>query len=338
MTVVNPSLADWIPSLAGRRVLVVGDVILDEYLTGTATRLSREAPIPVLEFESRRHIPGGAANPAANIAALGSTAVQIGVIGADAAGEHLRTVLANAKIDPAGLIIDPDRPTTVKTRIMAHMGLRFPQQVARMDVLSRAPISEAVERQICEKIQAQLEHGQVDAILFSDYQTGLITRSLTAEISELVEKTKTPVLLAADAQGKLEKYNRFALVKCNADEARDWMRQELRSNEDFAAAARHLRAELALTGAMAITRGGDGITLALADDTIRHCPAPHVTDVYDTVGAGDTTIAVMTLAACAGIPYDDAAMLANYASGIVVRRVGNYAPTPEELRGAIDEN
>lgn len=311
---------------------MIGDVILDEYLTGTATRMSREAPIPVLEFESRHLIPGGAANPAANIAALGGQVRQIGVIGADEAGAQLRAALVAANIDAAGLVTDPDRPTTVKTRIMAHMGLRFPQQVARMDKLSRAAISAEIERQVCEAVEAGLEN--VDAVLLSDYHGGLLTPSLVAAVLRMA--TERGVLLAADAQGELDKYAGFGLVKCNADEASNWLRRDLHTDEDFATAAHELRSRLDLTGAMAITRGGDGITLALAHDNhLKHCPAPHVTDVYDTVGAGDTTIAVMTLAVCAGLSYEDAATLANYASGIVVRRVGNYAPTPDDLREAV---
>lgn len=314
-------------------MLVIGDVILDEYLTGTATRMSREAPIPVLEFESRILIPGGAANPAANIAALGSTGLQIGVIGVDEAGEQLRAALDSAGIDAAGLVTDPERPTTVKTRIMAHMGLRFPQQVARMDRLSRAPISAEIERQVCDAVRTGLEN--VDALLLSDYHGGLLTASLVAAILKMA--TERGILLAADAQGELDKYTGFGLVKCNANEASNWLKRDLHTDADFATAAYELRSRLNLTGAMAITRGGDGITLALAHDNhIKHCPAPHVTDVYDTVGAGDTTIAVMTVAVCAGLSYEDAAMLANYASGVVVRRVGNYAPTPDDLREAIE--
>src|SRR4051794_22232943 len=147
------SLPLLIPRLAGQRVIVLGDVILDEYLIGRATRLSREAPVPVLEFEERRLIPGGAANPAANIVALGSAAVQIGVIGRDAEGKALREVLRARGIGISPLLAVEGRPTTVKTRVMAHMGLRFPQQVARLDKLSREPISAEVERKLCDLVR-----------------------------------------------------------------------------------------------------------------------------------------------------------------------------------------
>ncbi len=325
-------LKQWIPKLANQRILVIGDVILDEYLIGRASRLSREAPIPVLEFESRQLIPGGAANPAANIVALGSTALQVGVIGSDTPATNLRQVLQARGIDTHYLITDSGRPTTVKSRIMAQMGLRFPQQVARLDTLSREPVSSGVERRVRTIIDQQIQ--QVNAVLLSDYHTGLLTPSLVTTIRKLA--TNTNVLLTADAQGKLEKYTGYALVKCNADEARDYLRRDLRTNDDFAAAAQELCTTLKLTGGMVITRGSDGATVAECDGTAIHCPAPSVSDVYDTVGAGDTTIAVLTLAVAAGAPYHEAASLSNYASGLVVRRVGNYTPSPEELAWALD--
>jgi D-glycero-beta-D-manno-heptose-7-phosphate kinase len=321
-----------IPTLAKQRVLVLGDVILDEYLTGTASRLSREAPIPVLEFESRRLIPGGAANPAANIAALGSAAVQVGIIGADNEATALRQVLQARGIDTRGLMIDSSRPTTVKTRIMAQMGLRFPQQVARLDRLSRAPVSPAIEERLCALIEEEM--GAVNAVLLSDYHAGLLTPSLVNHVRALAGSGR--VLLTADAQGELEKYAGFGMVKCNADEARAFLRRRLDTAEDFDAAGLELCRTLNLTRAMVITRGADGATLATADGETMRCPAPAVTDVFDTVGAGDTTIAVLTLAAAAGAQPQDAVTLANYASGLVVRRVGNYAPTPDELAWAVE--
>ncbi len=324
-------LENWIPRLANQRVMVIGDVILDEYLIGKATRMSREAPVPVLEFESRQIIPGGAANPAANITMLGSTAVQVGVIGSDTAGVTLRQVLQARGIDTQALITDPGRPTTVKTRIMAQMGLRFPQQVARMDTLSREPVNGTIERQIFELINQQL--GTVQAVLLSDYHSGLLTESLVESVRHLA--TQAGLILIADAQGELSKYRQFTLVKCNAEEAQTFLRRELADNADFASAARDLCDSLELTGAMVITRGADGATVATCGGEITHCPAPAVSDVYDVVGAGDTSIAVLTLGVGAGMAFDQATTLANYASGVVVRRVGNYTPSPDELLWAL---
>jgi rfaE bifunctional protein kinase chain/domain len=323
-------LKSWIPKLAGQRILVIGDVMLDEYLFGKTTRLSREAPVPVLELESRQLIPGGAANPAANIVALGSTAVQIGIIGSDTAGTNLRQVLQARGIETNCLTVDSGRPTTMKTRIMAQMGLRFPQQVARLDTLSRQPVGAAVERQVRAVIDKEI--ASANAVLLSDYHTGLLTPSLVNTVRKLGKDT----LLTADAQGSLDKYAGFTLVKCNADDARNYLRRDLRGDDSFAKATRDLCQKLKLTGGMVITRGADGATLATANGETSHCPAPAVSDVFDVVGAGDTAIAVMTLALAAGASYVQAVTLANYASSLVVRRVGNYTPSPDELAWALE--
>jgi rfaE bifunctional protein kinase chain/domain len=330
------SLLKWIPKLAGQRVLVVGDAILDEYLIGRATRLSREAPIPVLEFEARKLIPGGAANPAANVTALGSTAVQIGVIGSDGEGTALQEILQARGIDTAALIVDSTRPTTVKTRVMAYMGLRSPQQVARLDRLAREPLSPAIARQVRGFVEERLL--SANAVLISDYHNGLVTPVLVETIRTLASEYEPSPLLTADAQGEFEKYTSLAVVKCNADEARTFLRRELATDADFATAALELCQILQLTRCMVITRGASGATLATSDGKIVHSPAPKINDVYDTVGAGDTTIAVLTLALAAGASPEDATMLANYASGLVVQRVGNYAPTADELRQAIEND
>jgi rfaE bifunctional protein kinase chain/domain len=325
-------LKSLVEHLAHQRVLVIGDVLLDEYLVGQAKRISREAPIPVLEFESRQLIPGGAANPACNLAALGSHPVQIGVIGADSAAETLRKVLAEKQIVVDGLVTDPTRPTTLKLRIMAQMGLRFPQQVARLDTLSREPISPAIESTVMDTVQPYLKAAR--SALFSDYQGGFLTPGLVEALRD--QGRAAGLLLTADAQGALEKYAGFDVVKCNADDAAAYLGRDLNSDADFASAAHDLCAMLHLRGGMVITRGPAGATTVTAAGQVDHCRAPAVTDVYDTVGAGDTAIAVLTLALGAGAALAEATLLANYASGLVVRRVGNYAPSPQELQWALD--
>ena len=324
-------LLRFVDRLAGHRLLVIGDVILDEYLHGRADRLSREAPVPVLEFTGRDLIPGGAANPAANIATLGSTALQIGVIGADPFGEALCQALAERGIEARLLVVDPERPTTTKTRFMAHMGLRFPQQVARLDRIERRPISGAVEAAVIDHIRQQAP--TVAALVASDYLSGLLTGPVVTALREADYANHR--LLTADAQGDLDKYAGFDLVKCNADEAATYQRQPLSSNADFAAAGQQIVARLGLRGAMLITRGSAGLTLVEANGAVTHLHAPQIEDVFDTVGAGDTALAVMTLALVAGADYPEAAALANVAAGFVVRKVGNYAPNAAELRWAI---
>ncbi len=322
-------LKDYIPQLANQMILVIGDIILDEYVIGQATRMSREAPIPVLEFESRRFIAGGAANPSANIVQLGSRALQVGIIGDDTAGEQLIQVLREDGIDIAGLVVCNDRPTTSKTRIMAQMGLRFPQQVARIDTLSRQPITEDVEGKLLDYVYQQ---PNLDAILLSHYHGGLLTEVLVDRIRKF-GKTNA-VLITADAQGDFDKFRQVDVVKCNADDASSYLDRDLKTDAQFEAASRELFKVLDLAKAMVITRGSDGATIAMRD-SVQHCHAPDVSDVFDTVGAGDTSIALLTLALSANVPPEDAVMLANYASGIVVRHVGNHAPSPDELTQSI---
>ena len=326
-------LASLVPKLAHHSILVVGDVILDEYLIGRANRLSREAPIPVLEFERHEHIPGGAGNPSMNIIALGSTAFQVGVVGDDADGATLNNILRVHGIDPDGLTSDPTRPTTTKTRVMAHMGLRFPQQVARIDRIDRRPVSGEVEQRVLESIASLGQ--QVEAVIVSDYLTGLLTARVVAAVAELTRARN--ILATADAQGELDKYAGFDLVKCNADEAALWIGHSLVTDIDFATAGATMNSKLSLRGGVLITRGSEGVTLVEREKPAIHIPAIRVEDVYDTVGAGDTVLAVMTLALAAGASYPDAAALANVAAGIVVRKVGNYAPSPADLLTAINE-
>ncbi|MBX3085303.1 MAG: ribokinase [Anaerolineae bacterium] len=326
------ALLPLVDRLAGKQILVVGDVILDEYLIGRAERLSREAPIPVLEFERRELIPGGAANPAVNVARLGSKAIQVGVIGADENGTLLTELLEARGINTQGLVSDPERPTTTKTRIMAQMGLRFPQQVARIDRIDRTLVNGQIEAAICERIRKLARH--VDAIMVSDYLTGLMTPMIVRAILD----SKVPTKIA-DAQGELRKYIGFDLVKCNADEASKFTQRTLVTNDDFVQAGKVISRDLGGNTAVVITRGTDGITLVGSYLTQPiHVPAPQIEDVYDTVGAGDTVLAIFTLAHTRFITLPQAAMLANLAAGIVIRKVGNYAPTVDELREAIRES
>jgi rfaE bifunctional protein kinase chain/domain len=327
---MSAPLKSYVARLANRTILVIGDVILDEYVTGTVMRMSREAPVPVLELESKRYIAGGAANPSANIISLGSRAIQVGVVGEDAPGERLKQILIDQGINPDGIISRADRPTTVKTRILAQMGLRFPQQVTRIDSLTRRPIDSETESLIVGFANGMLD--KVDAILLSHYHGGLLTPSLVQRIRDLC--AAYGVLLAADVQGNFKTFSQLDVIKCNAEDAQRYLNRGLISDGDFNEAALQLHDRLGIKKATIITRGNRGAALATNGET-HHCPAPQVSDVFDTVGAGDTAIATLTLALVAGAKATDAVMLANYASGIVVRFFGNYTPTPAELVSSV---
>ncbi len=327
---MSNKLQSLVAGLANKTVLVIGDVMLDEYIIGKPTRISREAPVPVLELESRQYIAGGSTNPSANIVSLGSQAIQVGVIGADEPGQRLKRILRGQGIDTSGLFCCTDRPTTVKTRILAQMGLRFPQQVTRIDTLTRSPIDGDTEAAILGFISDRID--KVDAVLLSHYHGGLLTPSLVTKLRQHCQRSK--VLLTADAQGEFETFRGIDVIKCNAEDAQRYLNRELATDDDFSWGAQQLSNVLGIVKVAIITRGSQGATLA-HDGSIQHCPAPKVSDVFDTVGAGDTAIATTTLALADGISATDAVMLANHASGIVVRHLGNYRPSPEELRRSI---
>lgn len=316
--------------IRGRRVCVIGDAILDRYLIGRSERLSREAPVPVLELQERRQLPGGAANPAVNLAALGAVAHLVSATGADEDGAALRSLLAERDIDAKTTLPIAGRETTVKTRILARSGLRSPQQLARLDRGGRQqPLTAEAE----EELRAALASlPALDALLCSDYGGGALSDGLRAAARARAERDGA--LLTADAQSQLARYHGFDLVKCNANEAAAELDMALDAEADFAQAAGELRTRLDC-GALVITRGAAGATLARRDKAPQHFRAPAVTDVYDTVGAGDTAIAMMTAALAAGADTDEAVELANLAGGIVVRHFGNYAPAPAEIAAAL---
>jgi rfaE bifunctional protein kinase chain/domain len=323
-------LLESLPKLAGKRILVVGDVFLDEYISGRATRLSREAPIPVLEFTGRWYLPGGAANPSNNIVAFGSEAYQVGVIGRDEEGEILIAKLEEAGIDTTGIVTDPSRSTTTKTRILAHGSLRFPQQIARIDRLDRRPLDEEVERKVIAMLTELAKDS--DAILVSDYRTGLVTPTVVEACLRLAEEHHK--LLTVDSQGDLYKYRGFNLIKCNHHEAGSVLGRLLRSEGDFREALELFLDELSAR-AIIITRGSEGMSLLGLDQPYVHIPAANISEVFDVTGAGDTVIAVATLSLAAGGDILSAAYLANYAAGLVVRKLGNATTNQDELAWAI---
>jgi rfaE bifunctional protein kinase chain/domain len=331
MTLEKTALLKALPALRARQVLVLGDLFLDEYIVGRATRLSREAPVPVLEFQRRFHVPGGAANPAQNICALGSTAHQIGVVGNDEPGQKLTEHLSQAGIVTEGLVTDPSRATTAKTRVVAEGTLVFPQQLARIDRLDRRPLDSGIVSRLVSRVE---EIGpRVDALLLSDYKVGVINEETIA--TALRVSRELGKLIAVDSQGDLHKFQGYDLVKCNRREAEAQLGRQLTNDADFEDAGQRLLAELG-SSAVIITRGDEGMSLTSKERGNLHIPAANRSEVFDVTGAGDTVIAVVTLALAAGLDVGEGAHLANYAAGLVVRKLGNATPSEEELAWAIE--
>ncbi|MBI2907016.1 MAG: bifunctional hydroxymethylpyrimidine kinase/phosphomethylpyrimidine kinase [Chloroflexi bacterium] len=324
------SLTALLPHMAGKKVLVVGDLCLDEYVIGRAQRLSREAPVPILEFERREHKPGAAANPALNIASLGSAAVVVGAIGDDDYGRTLCRSLEEMGIDTSGVIVDRSRPTTVKMRVLAEVSLRYPQQIIRVDRQERRPLAPRIKQKLIDYLRASIPH--VDAVLLSDYKGGVVEQQAAAAILQIAATHGK--VLTVDSQGDLYKFKGFTVVKCNRDEAQAVLRKQLVTDDDFSRGGRRLQRALS-AGAVLITRGSDGMTLVDGEGESLHIPAANRSEVFDVTGAGDTVIAALTLALVAGGSFAQAALLSSHAAGLVVRRLGNATTTPAELERAI---
>lgn len=325
----RPNLLPLIPRLAGHTVLVLGDLFLDEYLIGQAERLSREAPIPVLAFRRRMHLPGGAANPAHNVTALGSRAYNVGVVGDDPEGEQLVRALQEAGIQTEGVVVDPDRPTTLKTRILAEGMFTFPQQIARIDRQVRQPVRGHVESAVLRHLEALVPRS--DVVLISDYKSGVVTSTTIERARSLARRHAK--LLTVDSQGDLYHFTGFDLVRAHRRDAQASLGCPLVRESDFEEAGVQLLHDLDAQ-AVVISRGADGMSLSTPEG-YWHIPAANRSDVFDVTGAGDTVIAVLSLALVAGATPLAAAALASYAAGLVIRKLGNATPTPDELTWAV---
>ena len=323
-------LLEVLPRFAGKRVLVVGDLFLDEYLVGRPTRLSREAPVAVLEFSRRFALPGGGTNPARNLQALGAEATMVGVVGDDEAGQELKSLLEGAGVRTEGVVVDPGRSTITKTRILAHGEGLVRHQVARIDRLPNGPVASDAMAKLIRYLEQTVS--SVDAVLLSDYKSGVVAPEMLEVCHALA--CKHDRLLTVDSQGDLHRFKGFGLVKANTKDTEATLGQTLTGEKDFTNACRRLLKELEAC-VVVITRGADGMSLMQAGGMHIHIPVANRSEVFDVTGAGDTAIAMLTLAVAAGARPAVAGHLANYAAGLVVRKIGNATTTIDEMRKAI---
>lgn len=307
------------------RVLVVGDLTLDEFLTGQVERVSREAPILIIRHEHTRQVPGGGANAVYNLAKLGAKVKVAGLIGKDEQGQALRRLFEMAAIDTSGIRIDPDRPTVTKTRISGHARQSVTQQIVRVDRKSDELPHPDLQIQLVEYIKSQLD--SVDAIVCSDYGDGVFT---TAIIEAALSHSRTII----DTQISLQRYQRATVFTPNLPEAEKAVGYAIDTPEKLSQSGRDL---LAMTEAelILITRGEQGMSLFDRAGQEDRIPAFNKTDVFDVTGAGDTVVAALTLALNAGASYWEAAVLGNLAASIVVRQFGTATTTPEEMKQAL---
>ena len=319
-----------VSAFGGVRVLVVGDLILDKYTIGKPTRISREAPVPVLEWVRDYVVPGGGTSPACTVAALGGHASLAGVVGDDGAAQELRAALGEHGVDFTAVATAEDRTTILKHRIVAEVTPSMLQQVARVDNIDRTPINGSVEESLIAAIEARVP--TCDAVLLSNYRSGTLTAGVVARCRELA--LAHGKVLAVDAQGDLPMFSGFGIVKCNQVEAESALRQTLRTDADFESGMSTLIDELNV-GAVIVTRSSEGMSVMTRDGEYCHIPVTNTSEVFDVTGAGDTVIAIVTLAVAAGADIFAAARLANYGAGVVVRKWGNAVLRVDELLGAL---
>ena len=312
--------ADLIAHFDGVPVLVIGDVMLDRFIVGRVTRISPEAPVPVVHFQSEHVRLGGAANVANNLAALGARASLVGIVGADAAADRLRQQLTAAGVEVAGLVADPSRPTTEKVRVVTQRN----QQVARIDYEMDADADGGALAAIVDRVRRMA--GDAKAVLISDYLKGAITRPVVE--AALAARASHAPLIVDPKIPHLACYAGASLVTPNHHVAEIATHLRIRTDEDAREAAHAFR-RAARCGAVLITRGEHGMWLsdAAADGSI-----PSIArEVSDVTGAGDTVVATLALAMAAGASLPEAAVLANHAAGIVVGKFGPATVTPREL-------
>jgi D-beta-D-heptose 7-phosphate kinase/D-beta-D-heptose 1-phosphate adenosyltransferase len=313
-----------VASLAGPRVLVVGDVMLDEFLWGRVSRISPEAPVPVVRVENDSYHVGGAGNVAANVRSLGGRAVLAGVVGVDAAAERVRSAVAEAGIEPR-LVAERGRPTTVKTRIVAHH-----QQVVRADREEAADVGPATAAALRAALREELPG--CAAVVLSDYEKGVVTAAMLGWLLPLARRHRVPVLVDPKLR-HFARYRGVTLVTPNqleAEQATGLRLDDDRAAEQAATAIlRRLRCRAVL-----VTRGERGMTLLETGSEPLHVPAA-AREVFDVTGAGDTVIATVALAVAAGATLAEAALAANAAAGVVVGKLGTAQVSPGELVEAL---
>lgn len=332
MNALQQEYHDALSGMQGRDILVIGDMVADIYLDGRISRISREAPVLVLEQVGEKVVAGGAANVVNNIATLGGKVHAVGLVGADKSADGLRVILAKNGADVSGLIADDSRPTISKTRIIAGGRATVSQQIVRIDRESKAPMAPAIEAELRAYIKSILP--TVEGVVISDYGSGTVTEGLQSLLIGYCRAHDIPSIV--DSRYAVRRFCGIGYVKQNDAEIAAAMGRELVTTEDIIAAAEELRGELAAKGVL-VTRGELGMVL-VEHGAVHEIPVSDKSEVFDVSGAGDTCVAAVILALAAGIAPATAARLSNIASGIAVRKLGTSTVSVRELAEAIEKS
>jgi rfaE bifunctional protein kinase chain/domain len=314
-------------SFAGKRIAVVGDLMLDRYFWGTVSRLSPEAPVPVVEVEEESTRLGGAANVANNIASLGSTPLLVGVVGNDSGAELMRSIVKEKGFPTTGLVVDAARPTTMKTRVIAHN-----QHVVRVDQEIKSDISHEIERNIVDVLTNDIS--SIDGIILEDYNKGVLTNNLIKEVVHLAT-THRKVITVDPKFNNFFDYRDVTVFKPNRKEMEEAIGRKIQNLDEMKQVAIELLKKIHAKNIL-LTLGDKGMMLVEQSGDSAYVETKART-VADVSGAGDTVIATLTMALVAGASVREAAMLANYAGGIVCGEVGIVPIDKKVLFNAVSE-
>jgi rfaE bifunctional protein kinase chain/domain len=320
---VSPERLDAIlGACRGKKIAVVGDLMLDRYFWGSVHRVSPEAPVPVVEVEEESTRLGGAANVANNIASLGGTPLMVGLVGNDYQAQLLVDMVKESGFDQRGIVTDASRPTTIKTRVIAQG-----QHVVRIDNESKAPCPEHLVARLVDAVRYNIH--EIDGIILEDYNKGVITGELITELIAVARKYNKTITVDPKFDNFFA-YKNVTVFKPNRREAESVLGGRLSTNDEVVAAGRKLIENLDAENVL-ITRSEQGMTLCERNGSVLHLPTA-ARNVQDVSGAGDTVISTLTIALAAGATVREACVLANHAGGIVVGTVGIVPVRPDELR------
>ena len=313
-------------------ILIIGDMVADVYLKGNISRVSREAPVLVLEHAGEKVVPGGAANVVHNVATLGGQAFAVGLIGNDKAGSGLRDILNDKNVDTTGLIVEENRPTITKTRIIAGGSATVSQQIVRIDQEMKSPILSQTEESFINILKQVID--KIDAVVLSDYGSGMLSDKIRSFIIESCQEKNIKTIV--DSRYDILKFNGVSFVKQNEAEAAKAVGFELTSEDAVVTAGKILLEKLQAEGII-ISRGEQGMSLIQDNGEIHHIPVVDKSEVFDVSGAGDTAVAAFILAIASGAKPVEATKIANFAAGIAVRKLGTATVSNEELNEVLGE-
>ena len=316
-----------IAAMEGKSICVIGDMVLDKYTNGRISRISREAPVLVLDYTGEKHVAGGAANVVHNVATLGGAVLAVGVLGADADAANLKEILANASAQTDGLIEDSTRFTVSKNRIIAGGRATVSQQIVRLDKENRQPISVSTEEKILAYLKNALQ--SVNGIVLSDYGAGTLTDNIVHFVADEAHHYGVPIIV--DSRYDIDRFKNVDYIKQNDAELAAAVGHELTTEDDIKQAGDELLHKLDAKGIL-VTRGEYGMLLLLSNGSSYSIPVSDRSEVYDVSGAGDTCVATFILALTAGADPADAARLSNIAAGIAVRKLGTATVSALELQ------